>query len=280
MRIAKFETGAGTGLGAVQDGDRRLARLPWASFEELFAEPDPLAAVAAIEVSGLAIVEASRLLPPVVAKAQFIGTGGNYADHATEARQSIQVSEPVFLPFLWGAVIGPDDDIVVPTADTQTDYEVELSVIIGREARRLTPANAMDYVFGYTIANDVSARDVTAREKMQIMLSKSVDTFLPIGPYVVTRDDIPDVQNLEIGSYLNGEPRQKSNTRHMTSGIPVLLAALTRAITLHPGDLVTTGTPAGVGYFRTPPEYMKPGDTITVEIEHIGRMANRLTQGW
>ena len=280
MRLVRYETEGRAGIGAVRAEDGPVYPTPWASFEELFAEPDPLTAATALRFDGQHPVQPERLLPPVVYRAQVIGTGGNYADHATEVSATIQVSEPVFLPFLWGAVIGPDDAIVIPTPDTQTDYEVEFAVVIGRTARGLTEANAMDYVFGYTIVNDVTAREVMARERYQVMLSKSVDTFVPVGPHVVTRDEIADPHSLGIASYLNGEVRQKSNTGAVTERIEGLLSRLTRTVTLHPGDIVTTGTPGGVGYSRRPQEFMRPGDAITVEVEGVGRMTNPVTQGW
>jgi len=280
MRLVQFQAEDRTGVGAVVDDDGTVVATPWTSFDELFAETDPLAAVGALELSGAQPVAVERLLAPVVHRAQIIGPGGNYADHAAEASGSIQVVEPVFMPFLWGAVIGPDEPIVVPTADTQTDYEVEFSVVIGKTARGLTEQNAMDFVFGYTVVNDVSAREIMAREKFQVMLSKSVDTFVPVGPHIVTRDEIADPYELGIATYLNGEVRQKSNTGAMTVRIPTLLSMITRTVTLHPGDIVTTGTPGGVGFFRTPQEFMHPGDTVTAEVERVGRLTNPLTQGW
>lgn len=184
------------------------------------------------------------------------------------------------LPYLWSAITGPGQDIVIPTADTLTDYEVELAVVIGRTARRLTEADAMDAVFGWTIVNDISAREIMVREKMQVMLSKCPDTFLPIGPHIVTADDIPDPYRLRIATFLNGEIRQDDTTANMTWRVPQLLAAITRTITLHPGDIITTGTPGGVGYFRDPPEFLRPGDTITAWIDQIGTLTNPVVQGW
>jgi 2-keto-4-pentenoate hydratase/2-oxohepta-3-ene-1,7-dioic acid hydratase in catechol pathway len=153
-------------------------------------------------------------------------------------------------------------------------------VVIGKKARHLTAENAMDHVFGYTILNDVSARDVMARDIKQVMLCKSVDTFVPVGPHVVTKDEIADPHALRIATYLNGEIRQDSLTGKMLNRIPELLAALTRDITLYPGDVVSTGTPGGIGYFRDPQEFMAPGDVITAEVEHVGRLTNRVVAGW
>jgi 2-keto-4-pentenoate hydratase/2-oxohepta-3-ene-1,7-dioic acid hydratase in catechol pathway len=280
MRLVRYQAAGGTGIGAVRP-DGSVVTTPWPDFGALFADPDPLRAAQALELSRQEPVAVQRLLAPAVDRAQVIGTGGNYADHVAEARPGgLVVAEPVFTPYLWGAVIGPEDNIVIPAEDTQTDYEVELSVVIGQIARGLTEETAMDAVFGFTVVNDVSAREVMVREKMQVMLSKSVDTFLPVGPHVVTKDEIPDLYDLEIATYLNGQLRQHSNTGLMTVRVPALLAAITRTVTLHPGDIVTTGTPGGVGFFRDPPEFMQPGDTIVAEVEHVGRLTNRVVRGW
>jgi 2-keto-4-pentenoate hydratase/2-oxohepta-3-ene-1,7-dioic acid hydratase in catechol pathway len=278
MRLLRYERNGELGVGAAVDGGVVATR--WSSFDELFAESDPLAAAQALSLDESAAFEPDRLLPPLVDRAQIVGTGGNYADHAAEAKETIQVSEPVFMAVLWSSIIGPDDAIVIPSEDTQTDYEVELSVVIGKTARGLTRENAMDYVFGYTVMNDVSAREVMVRERFQIMLSKSPDTFTPVGPYVVTKDEIPDPHALDIASYLNGEIRQHSNTRNLTAQIPQLLEALTRTVTLQPGAIVSTGTPGGVGFFRQPQEFMKDGDTITAAVEGVGELSNRVVAGW
>ena len=282
MRLVRYESGSRQGVGALvgDEGAERVLGTPWASFEQLFALADPLAAVEALDLRDAQEIAVSRLVAPVVDRPQVIGVGGNYADHTAESSAAMEVREPIYFPFLQSAVIGPDDDIVIPAPDTQTDYEVEFSVVIGRTAKRLTLDNAMDYVFGYTIVNDVSAREVVVRERMQMMLCKSIDTFVPIGPCVVTRDEIPDPYEVEIATYLNGEIRQHAKTGEMTTRIPALLSILTRTITLRPGDIVTTGTPGGVGFFRTPQEFMAPGDTITAEATGVGRLSNRLVRGW
>jgi 2,4-didehydro-3-deoxy-L-rhamnonate hydrolase len=279
MRLARYEDQQGRHVGVVLESGK-IVPTPWSGFEGLFAEADPFAALLEIDLAGTEAVSPDRLLAPVVDRAQIISTGGNYGDHLEEAKNEIQAREPVFFPFLWGAVIGPDDAIVVPRPDAQTDYEVELCVVIGRKARRLTEENAMDYVFGYTILNDVSAREVMAREIKQVMLCKSVDTFVPVGPHVVTKDEIADPHALRIATYLNGEIRQNSSTGKMLNRIPKLLASLTTDITLHPGDVISTGTPGGIGYFRDPPEFMAPGDVITAEVEHVGSLTNRVVAGW
>jgi 2-keto-4-pentenoate hydratase/2-oxohepta-3-ene-1,7-dioic acid hydratase in catechol pathway len=280
MRLLKFRHDDQTAVGALR-ADGTIAATPWSRLEDLFAEPDPLRAVTEFDPDRAATVAAEQLLAPVIDRATVIGTGGNYADHAEEARRGgLVVVEPVFLPYLWSAITGPGHNIVIPTADTLTDYEVELAVVIGRTARHLTEADAMDAVFGWTIVNDISAREIMVREKMQVMLSKCPDTFLPIGPHIVTVDEIRDPYALRIATYLNGDIRQNDTTANMTWRVPQLLAAITRTITLHPGDIITTGTPGGVGYFRDPPEFLRPGDTITAEIEQVGTLTNPVVQGW
>jgi 2-keto-4-pentenoate hydratase/2-oxohepta-3-ene-1,7-dioic acid hydratase in catechol pathway len=279
MRLARYEDKQGRHVGVVLESGKIVAT-PWSGFDGLFAEADPYAALLGIDLSSAEVASPDRLLAPVVDRAQVISTGGNYGDHLEEAKNEIQATEPVFFPFLWGAIIGPDDPIVIPRRDALTDYEVELCVVIGKKARQLTTENAMDHVFGYTILNDVSARDVMARDIKQVMLCKSVDTFVPVGPHVVTKDEIADPHALRIATYLNGEIRQDSLTGKMLNRIPELLAALTRDITLYPGDVVSTGTPGGIGYFRDPREFMAPGDVITAEVEHVGRLTNRVVAGW
>jgi len=279
MRLARYEDKQGRHVGVVLESGK-IVSTPWTGFDGLFAEADPYAALLDIDLSAGEVASPDRLLAPVVDRAQIISTGGNYRDHLDEAKDEIQAREPVFFPFLWGAIIGPDDAIVIPRPDALTDYEVELCVVIGKKARHLTAENAMDYVFGYTILNDVSARDVMEREIHQVMLCKSVDTFVPVGPHVVTKDEIADPHALRIATYLNGEIRQDAITGKMLARIPQLLTALTRDITLYPGDVVSTGTPGGIGYFRDPPEFMAPGDVITAEVKHVGRLTNRVVAGW
>lgn len=273
MKIVRFEHSGAEGVGVMTE-DEKVLPLPWRTLGELYAEPDVVAGLAGVQLDPSAAVRPDRLLAPVPYRGTVIGTGGNYADHAAEARANLTVKEPVFISYLWSAVIGPGADIVIPTPDTFTDYEVEMAVVIGKRARHLTPEDAMEHVLGYTVVNDVSARDVMVRELMQVMLCKSPDTFLPVGPTIVTKDEIPDPYALKICTRLNGELRQSSNTGNMTTRIPALLVALTRYVTLFPGDIVTTGTPGGVGYFRDPPEQMRPGDVITAEVEGLGSLTN------
>ncbi|QYN19289.1 fumarylacetoacetate hydrolase family protein [Amycolatopsis sp. DSM 110486] len=276
MRITRFEDARGTGIGALTDGG--LRRLPWPRLDDLFAEPDPAAAVRAVDVRGLEPVGEHRLLAPTAQRCQLIATGGNYDDHVAEGGRT--VTEPVFFPALWSSILGPGGEIVKPAEDTFLDYEVEFAVVIGKRVSKLTPETAMDAVFGYTVTNDVSAREVMAGNKLQIMLAKCLDTFWPVGPHLVTADEVPDPGRLKVTSSLNGQLRQSGSTSQLIFDVPTLLSKLTASITLHPGDIVTTGTPGGVGYFRTPPESMRPGDVITVEVEGVGALTNRVIAGW
>jgi 2-keto-4-pentenoate hydratase/2-oxohepta-3-ene-1,7-dioic acid hydratase in catechol pathway len=225
-------------------------------------------------------VEADTLLAPLAERCQVILTGGNYANHLAEVSHLIAPKEPVFFPGLWSSVTGPGSDIVIPEQRTETDWEAELAFVISKRAHRISAADAWEYVFGYTMVNDVSARDVMARESLQIMLCKSPDTFCPVGPWLITADEVGEIGGRRITTRVNGVLKQDATTDQMIVGIPEILEFLTRSVTLEPGDLVTTGTPGGVGAFRTPPEFLKPGDEVTVEVEGVGALTNQLVAGW
>jgi 2-keto-4-pentenoate hydratase/2-oxohepta-3-ene-1,7-dioic acid hydratase in catechol pathway len=183
---------------------------------------------------------------------------------------------PVFFTKPPTCVIGPDAEIPWHgQVSTSIDWEAELAVIIGREGRDIDEASALSYVFGYTIANDVTARDLQQRHG-QWYKGKSLDGFCPLGPVVVTVDEIPDPQRLDIGLRVNGEAKQSSNTRHMIFSVARLIAEWSAGMTLLPGDILLTGTPSGVGAGRTPPEFLKPGDLVEAAVERIGVLRNRV----
>jgi len=188
----------------------------------------------------------------------------------------------VFFSKLRSAVIGPDEPIRIPTADTHTDWEAELCIIIGEPAYRVPAERAHEYIFGYTMINDVSARDVMDREPLQITLCKCPDTFCPLGPHIVTADEVPDpnANPLEISTRVNGVYKQRTTTDTMIYSIPTLLEFLTRTVTLQPGDLMSSGTCGGTGMGRTPQEFMHPGDTVTVGVSGVGYLTNPLEAGW
>lgn len=217
--------------------------------------------------------DTASLLHPIIAPSKIIGIGLNYRDHCEE--QNIEPPErPTVFAKFPSSLLRPGGVIQWERELTQqVDYEAELAVIIGRVARHVKATEAYYYVFGYTAANDVSARDIQFGDK-QWVRGKSLDTFCPLGPWVVTQDEIGDPMNLAIRSLVNGEVRQESNTGNMIFDVPHLIEFLSRSFTLLPGDIILTGTPAGVGIFRDPPMLLQDGDTVTVEIEKIGALTN------
>ncbi len=214
-----------------------------------------------------------RLAPPVPNPSKIICAGLNYLDHCRE--QNVPIPErPVFFSKFPSALIGPGEPIRWhPDATTQVDYEAELAFVIRKKAYRVHREEAYDCIAGYTIVNDVSARDAQFADR-QWTRSKSFDTFCPMGPCLVTTDEIPDPHHLAIRCWVNGEIRQDSNTGQMIFDIPFLLEYLTRSSTLLPGDIISTGTPDGVGVFRNPKVFLQPGDRVDIEIDGIGRLMN------
>jgi 2,4-didehydro-3-deoxy-L-rhamnonate hydrolase len=211
--------------------------------------------------------------------------GWNYLTHFEEGqgRREGQGKElPEYTTFFdkpTTTVIGPYDDIPFdPDFSEKMDYEAELAVVIGRAGRSIPAAEAMDYIFGYTIANDVTARDVQRRHGGQWLKGKGMDGSCPLGPWILTADEVADPQNLHLQCHVNGVKKQNSNTKFMIFPIAKLIEELSLAMTLLPGDILLTGTPEGVGYARTPPEYLSPGDEVTVTLPDIGRITNRVVE--
>ncbi len=215
--------------------------------------------------------EKVRVSNPVTEVGKIICVGLNYQDHADE--QGVKApSEPILFSKAATALSGPYDDIILPPGSTATDWEVELAVIIGREAKYVSEDEAMDYVGGYSIINDVSERDFQKNRKGQWIKGKSADTFAPLGPYLVTKDVIPDPHNLKLWTKVNGELMQDGHTSNMIFKVPFLVSYISQFMRLVPGDVIATGTPAGVGFARTPPIFLKPGDIVEMGIEEIGEM--------
>ena len=215
-----------------------------------------------------------RLGPPILDPRNIVCVGVNYHDHASEAGKTLP-SNPVLFAKALGALNGPYDDIVIPEGSTQVDYEAELAIVIGRQAKRVSERDALDYVCGYMALNDVSEREAQFSDK-QWYRGKSFDTFAPCGPWIVTGDEIPDPGNLTLSAVLNGQVLQDSNTSQMSFGPAALVSFISRGITLHPGDIIATGTPSGVGFFREPQIFLKPGDVIEIKVEKIGTLRNRV----
>ena len=213
-----------------------------------------------------------RLLAPVPRPPKLICIGLNYRDHAAEARQEIPKVPTIFAKFS-NVVIGPGEPIVLPKISRKPDYEAEFMFVIGTGGRHIAAEDWQRHVFGYTVFNDVSARDFQSVTS-QWMIGKTFDTFAPMGPYLVSADEIPDPHALDISLSIDGEVLQHSNTRELIFKIPDLVAYLSSVVTLEPGDVVATGTPAGVGFARKPPRYLKPGDEVIITIEGVGELRN------
>ncbi|WP_419893001.1 fumarylacetoacetate hydrolase family protein [Oceanobacillus kimchii] len=215
-----------------------------------------------------------KILAPVNRPGKLVCVGNNYMDHCIE--QDVEPPKKPMIFSKWAScIIGPDDAIKLPEESVQVDYEAELAVVIGKKGKNITEEEALDYVFGYTIINDVSARDIQF-EDVQWVRGKSYDTFAPIGPVIVTKDEIEDPHQLDITLELNGEKLQDSNTTNLIFDIPYIISYLSKGFTFEPGDIIATGTPHGVGVFRDPQVFLKSGDTCTIEIENIGVLENTI----
>jgi len=212
------------------------------------------------------------LLPPVVRPSKVICLGLNYRDHAAESGMAVP-DYPVLFHKVAGSLTGHKQPIVVPRISSKIDYEGELAIIIGRRGKYIAEDEAYAYIAGYTIANDVSARDLQFRTS-QWTTGKMLDTFCPLGPALVTRDEVPDAHTLAIKTSLNGQVLQDGNTADMIFHVPFIVSYISEIVTLEPGDVILTGTPPGIGNTRSPQVFMKPGDTIEVEIGPLGKLTN------
>jgi 2-keto-4-pentenoate hydratase/2-oxohepta-3-ene-1,7-dioic acid hydratase in catechol pathway len=219
-------------------------------------------------------MEGVKLLAPVASPPRIFGIGVNYAEHAKESKTEPQKVPTVFI-VLSSAVVGPDADVVLPRASSKVDYEAELAVVIGKPGYLIPASSAMDHVFGYTIMNDVSARDVQ-RATTQWSLGKSFPTFAPMGPWVVSKDEVADPHALAISLTIGGEKLQDSNTGLMIFKVPALIEYISGIVPLQVGDVISTGTPAGVGMGRDPQRWLKPGEEMIIHIEHIGELRNQV----
>jgi 2-keto-4-pentenoate hydratase/2-oxohepta-3-ene-1,7-dioic acid hydratase in catechol pathway len=217
-------------------------------------------------------LKSARLRTPITQPQKITMVGLNYADHAREQGKE-PPTKPIFFLKSLNALSGPGAPIVIPPQSTQVDYEVEFTIVIGKSGTRISVENAYDYVAGYTIMNDVSEREMQHGDR-QWYRGKSCDTFGPTGPWIVTIDEIPDPDHLRVWTTLNGQTMQDSNTSNLVFNVPYLVSYLSRGLTWEVGDLVATGTPGGVGVFRKPQVFMKPGDTISVSVERIGTLTN------
>jgi 2-keto-4-pentenoate hydratase/2-oxohepta-3-ene-1,7-dioic acid hydratase in catechol pathway len=231
-------------------------------------------------LAALAVADPTMLAPLPSPKKNVFCVGRNYAEHIAEGARAqnttVAVTEvPVYFTKPSTAVVGPGATVpIFPHVSTQIDYEVELAIIIGTSGRDIPKSRAYDHVWGYTVLNDVTARDVQRRHGGQYFKGKGLDGSCPMGPVIVTKDEVADPQALALRCLVNGELRQNSTTAQMIFDIPTLIASLSEGLTLDPGDILATGTPSGVGYAMTPPNFLKDGDEVTCEVEGIGRLTN------
>ncbi len=273
MRLATYEYQGKVSVGAVRDD--AITQI---------AVPDMLALIEqGMEqlrtVGEMIPLNQVRLLAPIPRpRKNIFAIGRNYAEHAKEsaAARGEKPGPPVIFTKAPTTVNAPFGDIVIdPEVSVQVDWEAELAVIIGRRARKVSQRDALNYVFGYTVLNDVTARDLQNRTS-QFFVGKSIDGYAPMGPWIVTADEIPDPQNLNVGCRVNGVVKQSGHTREMLYPVAYIIEDLSRWMTLEPGDIITTGTPAGVGFARKPPEFLKPGDVLESEVERIGVIRNKV----
>ncbi|MDQ0349234.1 fumarylacetoacetate hydrolase family protein [Ancylobacter vacuolatus] len=251
--------------GRIRDLSAHLADIAGAALA-----PAVLADLAALDPATLPLVaEGTRLGPCVSGTGKFVCIGLNFSDHAAESGMAVP-PEPVVFMKATSAISGPHDDVPIPRGASKTDWEVELAIIIGRTAKYVSEADALDYVAGYCICNDVSEREFQLERAGQWTKGKSCDGFGPIGPWLVTRDEIPDPQNLAMWLTVNGETLQNGSTRTMVFGAAYLVSYLSQFMSLHPGDIISTGTPPGVGLGFKPPRYLKAGDVVELGIEGLG----------
>ena len=236
-----------------------------ASEAERLAKEPPQGSV--VPVTGI------RLLPPVPRPGKIVAVGLNYRDHQIESGAKEAPKAPMIFAKFTSSIVAAEDAIVIPPGDPQVDYEAEMAVVIGKKGKAIPEAKALEYVAGYMPLNDVSARAWQFADK-QWVRGKSCDTFCPTGPYLTTRDEVADPHALAIRARVNGATLQDSNTAKMIFKVPQLIAHISASITLEPGDIIATGTPEGVGAFRTPPIFLKPGDVVEIEIETLGVLRN------
>jgi ureidoglycolate lyase len=221
------------------------------------------------------VAQPVRIGPCVGRVGKFMCIGLNYAEHAAETGAKLP-EEPVLFMKATSAINGPYDDIQIPRGSTQTDWEVELGVVIGERAKYVSESEALDYVAGYCVSHDVSERSFQKDRGGQWTKGKSCDTFGPIGPWLVTKDEVRDPQNLRLWLEVDGERRQDGSTRTMIFGVKKLVSYLSQFFTLHPGDIISTGTPSGVGMARKPPIYLRPGQTVRLSVEGLGEQQQRV----
>ena len=240
-------------------------------------QPDSFDRLRQLDPSALDRVHGrTRIGPCVAGVGKFICIGLNYSDHAAESKMAVP-AEPILFMKATSAICGPNDGIVIPRGSQKTDWEVELGVIIGKTARYVSEPEALSYVAGYCVINDLSERAFQLEGTGQWVKGKSADTFGPIGPWLVTTDEIPDPQNLDLWLEVNGRSYQRSTTRHMIFSVARLVSYISRFMSLHPGDVISTGTPPGIGMGQNPPVFLRPGDHVRLGVHTLGEQSQHVS---
>lgn len=286
MRLITYATHQGPALGVLlPDREDRFAPLPGLDMQGLIqaGEAGLARARRALEEGPALPLEPSALLAPIPEpRRNIFCLGWNYADHSKETAklkgmEAKLPERPVFFTKLTTTANGPYRDVIVdPRVSEQNDWEVELGVVIGKGGKDIPRAEALAHVFGYLVVNDVSARDVQTAHGKQFFKGKSLDGYCPMGPWLVTADEVPDPHALGLRCRVNGVLKQEGSTADLIFDIPAIIEWLSLGLTLLPGDIIATGTPSGVGFARTPPEYLQPGDIVECEVEGIGCLRNRM----
>ena len=221
------------------------------------------------------IPQSTRIGSCINKPGKFVAIGLNYSDHAAETGVK-PPSEPIVFMKATSCIVGPNDDVIIPKNSKKTDWEVEIAFVVGKETKYISEKDAPNHIFGYCIVNDISEREFQIEKMGQWVKGKSADTFGPIGPYLVTSDEIPNVHQLNLNLNLNNQEMQKGNTSKMIFNINFILSYLSNFMSLQPGDIVTTGTPPGVGMAKKPPLYLKPGDEMHLKIDHLGEQNQKV----
>jgi len=277
MKLVRFGDAGSESPGLI-DGDSQIRDLG-AHIEDISGavlSPEVLARLAQIDVTSLPVVSGNPRIGPCVASVgKFVCIGLNYSDHAAETGAQ-PPTQPIVFMKATSAISGPDDDLVLPRGSQKTDWEVELGIVIGKTAKYVSEEEALDYVAGYCTVHDVSEREYQIEHGGQWVKGKSADTFGPIGPWLVTVDEVDDPQNLSLWLKLNGETMQSGTTANMIFDVKHLVSYVSRYMSLQPGDIITTGTPAGVGMGRKPQRYLKAGDVVELGVDGLGTQRQKV----
>ena len=278
MKIMRFRLGNLVKPGILDgEGNVRDATSLVNDWDSSTVTVEKLESIKSIDLLSLPEVEKIDSIAPCVCKksiGKFICIGLNYSDHAEEAGMEVP-PEPIMFMKATSAVIGPNDDVIIPKNSQKSDWEVELGIIIGKEAKYISEDQSQDHIAGYCVINDISERAFQMERSGQWVKGKSCDTFGPIGPYLVTKDEVSDPQNLKLWLDLNGKRMQDGSTKTMVYGVNFIVSYLSQFMSLQPGDIISTGTPLGVGFGMTPPVFLKPGDIMQLGIEGLGEQKQK-----